>query len=169
MHLSQRRHLNRIISDESRLDICTFTELSEDFINQFAFSHCLVDFLHFQFFANLADFLFILTVQVVSCFFFDSIEDRQTAIRSFETDRFSVNNTFRTTVYSDTDTFQQLLGKIHHPVVILVLHVKFHTSKFRIMSFVHTFVTEVLTYLIYTFKTTYDQSFQIKFRSDAEI
>ena len=37
------------------------------------------------------------------------------------------------------------------------------------MGFVHTLVTEVLTYLIYTFKTTYDQSFQIKFRSDAEI
>ena len=169
MHLGQRRHFNRIIGDESRLDIRTFAEFSEDFINQLAFTHCLVDFLHFQFLANLADFFFALAVQVVSCLFFDSIQDRQTAVRSFKTDRFSVDNTFRTAVYSDTDTFQQFFGEIHHPVVILVLNIKFHTGKFRIVSFIHALVTEVLTYFIYTFKTTYDQSLQIKLRCDAQV
>ena len=37
------------------------------------------------------------------------------------------------------------------------------------MGFVHTFVTEVLTYFIYTFKTTYNQSLQIKLCCDAQI
>ena len=37
------------------------------------------------------------------------------------------------------------------------------------MSFIHTLVAEVLTYFIYTFKTTYNQSFQIKLRCDAQV
>ena len=82
MHLGQRRHFNRIIGDESWLDIRTFAEFSEDFINQLAFTHCLVDFLHFQFLANLADFFFALAVQVVSCLFFEDVYKRQTSMRT---------------------------------------------------------------------------------------
>ena len=169
VHLGQRRHFNRIIGDESRLDICTFAEFSENFINQLAFTHRLVDFFHLQFFADLADFLFALAVQVISCLFFDSVQNRQTAVRSFEVDGFSVNHCFCATVYCDTNTFQQLFGEIHHPVVILILYVEFHTSELRVMGFVHTLVTEVLTYFIYTFKTTYDQSLQIKFCCDTQV
>ena len=64
---------------------------------------------------------------------------------------------------------QQFFGEIHHPVVILVLNIEFHAGKFRIVGLVHTLVTEVLADFIYTFKTTYNQSLQIKFRCDAQV
>ena len=169
MHLGQRRHFNWIIGDESRLDISTFAEFAKDFVNQLALTHCVVDFLHFQFLADLADFFFALAVQVVTGLFLDSVEDRQTAVRSFEADSLSVDNAFRTAVYSDTDTFQQFFGEVHHPVVILVLNIEFHAGKFRIVGLVHTLVTEVLADFIYTFKTTYNQSLQIKFRCDTQV
>ncbi len=37
------------------------------------------------------------------------------------------------------------------------------------MEAIHTFVTEVLSYLVYTFKATYDKSFQIEFSSYTHI
>ena len=169
MHLCQRRHFHRIIGDESRLDVAAFTEFTEDFINQFAFAHGVVDFFHLQFFADLTDFFFALAVEVISCLFFDGVEDRQTAVRSFKADCLSVYNGFGASVYGDTDAFQQLFGEAHHPVVILVLYIKFHTSEFGVVGSVHSLVTEVLSYFVYTFKTTYDESFQIKFRCDAKV
>ena len=37
------------------------------------------------------------------------------------------------------------------------------------MVLVHTFITEVLTDFVYTFKTTYDESFQIKLCCNTQI
>ena len=169
MHLRQRRHFNRIVSDESRLYISAFAEFAEDFVDQFAFAHRVVDFFHLQLFADLTDFFFALAVEVVSCLFFDSVQDRQTAVRSFKADCLSVYNGFGASVHGDTDAFQQLFSEAHHPVVVLVLYVKFHTSEFGVVGSVHSLVTEVLSYFVYTFKSSHDQSFQIKFRCDAQV
>ena len=35
MYLCQRRHFFRIVGDESRLDVSTFAEFSEDFIDAY--------------------------------------------------------------------------------------------------------------------------------------
>ena len=37
------------------------------------------------------------------------------------------------------------------------------------MSTVHTFITEVLSDFVYTFKSTYDQTFQVKFAGNTHI
>ena len=42
MHLSQRRHLHRVIINKGRLYIVTFTFLSENFVNQLTLTHRLI-------------------------------------------------------------------------------------------------------------------------------
>ena len=54
-------------------------------------------------------------------------------------------------------------------VIILILYVQLHAGEFRVMVFVHTFVTEVLSYFIYTLETTHNQTLQIKLGSDTQI
>ena len=168
MTFSQRWHFDRVISDESRLDIISFAEFAEDFVYQLAFSHCIV-YLHVQFLADFADLFFIHSGEVVSCKFFDWIEHGNTLERSLEVDYVITYLNFCCTVYIHTDLFDHIFSKLHHPVVILVGYVNFHTSEFWVMSTVHTFITEVLSDFVYTFKSTYDQTFQVKFAGNTHI
>ena len=155
VHFGQRTHFHRVIGDECRLYECTFTEFTEDFVYQLAFAHGIVNF-HFQFAAYLTDFLFALAVEVIAGLFLDGIQDRQAAVRSLETDGLAVNRCFRSSVYSNANTLKQLLGEAHHPIVIFILHIQFHASEFRVMVLVHTFVAEVFSDFVHTFKTAYD-------------
>ena len=168
MHLGQRTHFNRIVSDESRLNESAFAEFTEYFIYQLAFTHGVVNF-HFQFFADLADFFFTLAIEVVTCFFLDSVQDGQAAVWCLEADGLTVDGSFFAAVHGNADTFQQFLGETHHPVVILILYVQFQTGEFRVMILVHTFVAEVLSDFIYTLEATYNQTFQVKLGSDTQI
>ena len=72
MHLSQRAHLNRIVDDEGRLDKRTIAELPEDLVDQFTFTHRIVD-LHLQFLADRTDLVLALTFQVVTRLFLDRL------------------------------------------------------------------------------------------------
>ena len=105
MHLGERAHFDRIVGDESRLYEGAFAEFAEDFVNQFALAHGIVD-LHLQLTADLTDFVFTLAFEVISSLFLDGFEDRQTAVRSFEADGLTVNLCFGATVYSNTDALQ---------------------------------------------------------------
>ena len=58
---------------------------------------------------------------------------------------------------------QHTFGEFHHPVVVLVLHIEFYTGKLRIVRAVHTFVTEILTDFVDTFKATHNETLEIKF------
>ena len=105
MHLGKRAHLDRIVDDEGRLDKRAFTEFTENFVDQLAFTHRFVYF-EFQFLADRTYLVFALAVQVVACLFLDGVQDRQTAVRCFEIDGFAVDNAFACAVDGDTDTFQ---------------------------------------------------------------
>lgn len=63
----------------------------------------------------------------------------------------------RSKVYSSMrEYFNHFFCKFHHPVIVLVGNIYFHAGKFRIVRAVHSFVTEVLTYFIHSFETTYN-------------
>ena len=168
MHLGKGRHLYGIIGDERGLYKGAFAELTEDFINQLALAHGVVDF-HVQLLAHFADLCLVHASQVIAGLFFDGFQDRQAAVRRLEADDVAVNFAFGLSVYSDADGFQQLLGECHHPVVILILYVQFHTSELRIMIAVHAFVAEVLADFVYTFESAHDEPLQIKFGRDTQV
>ena len=42
-------------------------------------------------------------------------------------------------------------------------------DRFRVMVFVHTFVTEILSDFVYTLKTAYDKSLQVKLGGDTQV
>src|SRR5690606_39222732 len=66
------------------------------------------------------------------------------------------------------DIAQQLLGKVHEPLIISVGGIELHHGKFRIMSRADTFVAKVAVDLEYAFKAAYYKSLQIKFRRDTQ-
>ena len=67
------------------------------------------------------------------------------------------------------DGLEQLLGEGHHPVVVLILHIELHAGKLGVVELVHTLVAEVLTDLIDTLKSAYDQSLQIELGGDTHV
>ena len=168
MHLRERRHFYGIIRDKGRLNVSTFTEFAENLIDKFALTHRLVDF-KVQLLTHFTNLFFAHAVKVVACLFLNRIKDRKAAVGSLKADGLTVNYGFRTTIYRHANLFKELLSESHHPVVVLILNVEFHTSKFRIVCAVHTFVTEVLTNLKHALKSAYDQALQVKFRSNTAI
>ena len=168
MTFGQRRHFNRIVCDEGRLNVVSFAEFSEDFVDQLSFSHCIINF-HVQFLAYFTDLFFIHASQIISGEFFDGIEHGHTFERRLKVDYIISHFNFRCTVYIHTNLFNHIFCKLHHPVVVLIGYVDFHTGKFRIMCTVHTFITEVLANFIDSLESTYDQTFQVKFTGNTHI
>ena len=168
VHLRERRHFHRIVCDESGLNELTFTSFTEDFINELTFTHCFV-YLDAEFFSDGTDFIFGLAIEVVARFFLDSIKNGKTTIRSFEANHLTINFRFRFAIHCDANFLQHTFGEIHHPVVVLILHIAFHTGKLGIVRAVHTLVAEVLTDFIDSFKTTHDETFEIKLCCNAAI
>src|SRR5665647_1125021 len=70
---------------------------------------------------------------------------------------------------SQCNAFDHLFGHFHHPVVVFVGHIDLHDSKFRIVGTVHPFVPEIFGKFVNTFKSTYNQSFQIEFVGNPEV
>ena len=70
---------------------------------------------------------------------------------------------------SSTDLFDHFFSKFHHPVVVFVGYIYLHTGEFWIVCTVHTFVTEVLSDFVYTLKTAYDKSLQVKLGGDTQV
>ena len=168
MHLGQWRHLYWIVGDECRLDEGTLAELTEELVDQLTLTHGLI-YVHALLLAEVANLFLALAVAVEASLLLDGIEDREAAIWSLEADDVTINFTLWLAVDSDTDGLQQLLGERHHPVVVLVLYVKLHTSELWVVVAVHTLVAEVLANLIYTLETTYDEALQIKLGSDTHV
>ena len=61
------------------------------------------------------------------------------------------------------------LGNIHHTVIIGKCLIKLNTGELRIMTNVHTLVTEVSAYFIHSFHTAYNKTLQIKLGCDTKI
>ena len=168
MHLGQWRHLYRIIGNEGWLEEGSLAELTKELINQLTLTHGLI-YIHALLLAECADFFLCLAVAVETSLLLDGIEDRQTAIWSLEADDVAINLALWLAVDSDTDCFEQLLCKCHHPVVVLVLNIKLHTGELWVVVAVHTLVAEVLADFINTLETTYDEALQIELGSDTHI
>ena len=160
MHLRQWRHLYGVVGDECGLDERAFAELSEELVDEFSLSHCLVD-VHSLFFAEGAYLLLGLSVAVESCLFLYGIEDWQSAVGGFEGYDVAVDFSLRLSVHGYADGLKQVLGERHHPVVVFILHVELHACELGVVVSVHSLVAEVLSYLVHTFESTHDESFQI--------
>ena len=166
--LRQRTHLNGIIRDERGLNKGALAKFAEDLVDKFAFAHRFVD-LHLQFFADGAYFVFVLAGKVVARLFADGFEDRQAAVRRFETNGLAVDNRFRRAVNRNADALKQTFGEAHHPIVIFILDVELHTRKLGVVVLVHTLVAEVLANFVDAFEAADYESLQIKFGSDTQI
>ena len=168
MHLRQRRHLNGIVGNESRLDKRTLTGLAEDLVDQLTLTHMLRIF-DAEFLRLHADLIFGHSREIESGLLFDGIEDRQTAVRRFEIDLVIADLHLRRAVHGQRDTLQQVLGKAHHPVIILVLDVELHAGELRVVAAVHTFVAEVTADLVHALKSAYDEALEVELRRDTQV
>ena len=168
MHLGQRRHLHGIVDDEGRLDECTLTELAEQLVDELALTHGLV---HIHLFrqAEGADLFLALALAVEARLLLDGLKDGKAAVGSLERNELSVDFALGLAVHGDTDGLKEFLRERHHPVVVLILNVEFHTSELWVVVAVHSLVAEVLAYLIDTFEATHDESLQVELSGDAHI
>ena len=108
-----------------------------------------------------SQFFLVLAVDVESCVLEDSVAHGDAFERCLE--RYNVVADFYLggAVYIHAYLLKHAFGEVHHPVVVLVGYVDFHTGKLRIVGTVHAFVAEVLGELVYTLESTYNEALEI--------
>ncbi len=90
-------------------------------------------------------------------------------IRRFEIKDFVTCLNFCCSVKRQSYAFQYLLGELHHPDVVFVSHINFHSGEFRIVRPVHSLVAEIFCKLINSVETANNQTFQVKLVGNAQI
>ena len=168
MALAQRRHVDRVVDDESGLNQLLFAVFAEDRVDQFAFAHRLVDF-DVQFFACFTQLFFAFAGDIEAGFLADRVGHRQAAERAGETDFAAVDHYLGLAVQCNGDPFEHLFDELHHPDVVLVSDVDLHHRELGVVRTVHPFVAEVLAELVHAVETSYDQTFEIQFIGDAQV
>ena len=166
--LGQRRHLYRVVCDEGRLYEFVFAIFTEDGINQLAFSERRVS-LDVEVLAYLTELVFIHSCDIHSCIFLDCLKHRKPPVWRLEVNLLVSDCDYGCTVKFDGDSFQHLFHKFHHPDVILVCHIDFHTGEFRIMCLVHSFVAEILGELIHSVIASYDESLKVELVGNSQV
>ena len=168
MHLGQGRHLHGIVGDEGGLDEGAFAELTEEFVNQFALTHRLVD-LHTLRETEGANLFLGLAVAVEARLLLDGVEDGQTTEGRLERDHMAVNFHLRLAVDGGTDLLQHILREGHNPQQVLVRDIQFHTGELRVVGLVHTLITEILAHLVDTLEAAHDEALQIEFGGNTHV
>ena len=168
MLLGEGRHLYGIVGDEGRLDESALAGLAEDFVNQLALAHGGVNF-HTALLCHFAHLVLAHALQVVAGLFLDGLQNGQTAEGCLEGDYLAVNLCLGLAVHGYADALQHLLGEGHHPVVVLVLDVKFHASELGVVVLVHTLVAEVLADLVHALETAHDEALQVQLGGNTAI
>ena len=113
--------------------------------------------------------LFALARDVVAGLLADGVGHRQAAERRLERDRPAVDHELRGAVHGHRDAFEQLLGELHHPAVVLVGDVDLHAGELGVVRAVHALVAEVLAQLVDAVEPADDQLFEIELRGDAQV
>ncbi|MNQ79913.1 hypothetical protein D3C85_948730 [compost metagenome] len=150
---TKRRHFFRVIRNESWLNIISFAFSAKNFINQFSFPHCVIN-INSHSSCSFKQFGFAFSRNIKTSKMFDRIRHRNTGVRRFKVDFMLTKSNLASSVYSNSTMLKQTFSKFHHPVVVFVGYIYFHSGKFRIMRSVHSFISKVFRELINTFKTT---------------
>ena len=168
MFFGQWRHLFGVIGDESRLNEVTFAFLTKYFIYQFTLAHRLI-YRNTDRLCKGSQFVFCLSCDVKSCELFNSISHRKAWIRSFEIYCIFTKGCLSSAIHRHSAMLDQAFSEVHHPVIIFVSHINFHSRKLRVVSSIHTLVAEVLRKFIHSVKTSYNKTFQIEFVGNTHI
>ena len=164
----QRRHFDRVVGDEGRLDHLPFGIGTEEFVDELAFAHRVV-YLDVELAAGLAQSVFIHSGDVHSGVFPDGIGDGHAAERCLEADAVFADLRFGRTVDGRADSFEQLFGHAHHPQIVLVRDVEFHDGKLGVVRTVHALVAEVARKLVNPFEAAHDQAFEVQLVGNTQV
>ena len=166
--LGKRRHLFRIVGDKGRLDKVAFALFAKYLINELALAHSII-----YFYANglgkSSEFVLALSCNVKACKALDGFGHRNTWIRRFEIHFVLAKGGFGGTIYRLSTVLQEVFGEFHHPVVVLVSYIYFHSCKFRIVGSVHSLVAEVLSKFVHPIKASYDEALEVEFVGNTHI
>ena len=142
MAFAERRHLDRIICDESRLYIVTFAFCSEYLVNKFTFTHRRVHF-DIELFAHLAQLSLVHAVDIDAGVLLDRVDHRDTFERTFKANLLIADHNLICTKHIHCAAVNHLFSIIHHPEIILIGDIYLKACKLRVMGAVHTLVAEV--------------------------
>ena len=138
----------------------SFTLFTEDLIDQFTLTHGLIHGdLHF--YTSLVQLFFRHFPDVVPGIFFNGIGHTYPPERTFKVDFIFAYHRFRSPVDRQRSRFDHLFREVHHPQIIFISHINFHTGKFRIMCPVHSLIPEIPGKFVHPFKTADNQPFQV--------
>ena len=143
MTLGEGRHFDGIVDDESGLDVVALALLAEYLVDELAFAHGFIGF-DVELAAHFAQLLFVHAGDVDAGVLIYCIDHRYALEGSLEAYSVVAYLDFGRAVDIEAYLFKHLFGEVHHPVVVLVGNVDFHTGELGVVGTVHAFVAEVL-------------------------
>ena len=164
----QGRHLDGVVDDECGLNVGAFALFAEDFVDELAFTHGFIN-LDAERSGGLAELFLGHAGDVDAGVFFDGVGHGHAAIGSLEVDDIVAHLHFGSAVDIEADAFDELLGELHHPVIVFVGHIDFHAGKLGVVGAIHAFVAEVFADFIDTLETAHDESLEIELGGDAHV
>ena len=166
--LGEGRHLDGIVGDEGRLYVVGLALLAEDFVDDLALAHGLVD-LYAYLLAHLAQLCFVHAADVDAGVLLDGVEHGDALEGRLEADDVVAHLDLVGTVHVDANLLEHLLGEVHHPVIVLVRDVNLHTGKLGVVGAVHTLVAEVLGELVYPLEAAHDEAFEVELVGNTQV
>ena len=114
-------------------------------------------------------FIICYFIKINSCIFLDRIIHSQTCKRLSKVNLDTIVRNLGRTANLLCQITEHGLCQFHHSLIICICLVKLHQCEFRIVASVNTLITEYTANLINSFKSAYDQSFQIKLQRNTKL
>ena len=166
--LGQRRNFDRMIHDKCRLDQFFLTVLLEEQVDDITLLVvCLI--FNMMLVSKLFSCLIICYfIKVDSCIFLNCFVHCHSGERLTKVDFHTIIRNLSGSAHFFCQITEQGLCQFHHSLIICICLVKLHQSEFRVVTCINTLVTEYTANLVNSFKSTNDQSLQIKLQRDTK-
>ena len=119
--------------------------------------------------AQLAEFSFVQREHVLPGLLQQAADHGDPLERRAEVDVVALEGAGGRAVGGGGHVAEQPLDEVHHPVVVLVRHVKLHDRELRVVGAVHALVPEVPAELVHPVEAADDQALQVELVGDTQV
>ena len=167
--LGQRGDSDRVIHNECRLDQVLLAELLEEQVYNIALCMTLLVF-DVMLVCQLLGFLITLHfVKINTGIFLDAVYHGNALEGLTKVDLDTIVAEFGAADNLLCQIAEHTLGQLHHTLIIGICLIKLHQRELRIVTGIHTLVTEYTADLVYTLHTADDQSLQVQLQRDTKL
>jgi len=167
--LRQRAQLDGVVRHERRLREVRLDQLAEEVVQQLALAHVFVH-VETALLGSGEEVGAAFSVKVQPGVLGERVEKRHAPPRALQRDPLAVEaRRLGRAVQVGSDFGNELLGQVHHPLVVPVRHVQLHHGKFRVVEARKALVAKVLRDFVDAFQPAHEQALEVQLVGNAQV